>query len=1022
MDDLERWVEGPFKASRFLTLIAFLWTFGVVLSVVWNIAQIREQSLELAAVQARASFEKDIAYRRWIVRSGGVYVPVSREIPPNPNMAGNPERDVVTPSGKVLTLVNSAYMMRQIHEIARSEGGVLARITSLNPICRESRADDWEAEALREVEKGRGEMLGVQESDGKEHMRLVRPLVVEDRCKACHRGDDIRVGSVLGAISISVPMESFRTAEHSYILVLVTAHGLLWFLGISMLVYGERRIRRGEAWRKDAERTLRESERRYRCIVEDQTELVARFLPDGTMTFVNPACCRYFGVPEEEVLGTKFWECLAEEDRGEFAEYIASLGARRPVMAIEHRVVLPDGEIRWQQWTDRAILDEKGDVLEIQGVGRDITDRKTAQEALREAKEFLERIIGSVSDPLFVKDSEHRFVLLNSACCRVAGVDRQQDLIGRPGYDFLPEEQARVLRETDEEVLRTGAEIVHEETITGAVGINRTYITKKNRYIDGSGNRFVVSIARDITDRIAAETALRESEERYRSLVESSPEVIAVHRDGKYVYMNSAGAGLLGASGPSELIGRPVKDFVAPGYGADVQRRARRSGMHGTNAPLLEEKIVRLDGTTVDVEVVNMNIHYLGSPAVQVLMRDITERRRMEEEKTRMEAQLRQAQKIEAIGTLAGGVAHDFNNILAAIFGYVELALRSVPRDGAVRNHLEQVLRAAHRAKDLVRQILTYSRQCSDQERTPVDLGPIVKEIVKFLRASLPATIDIRQELAGGPHVALATPTQMHQVLLNLCTNALHAMEEKGGVLGINLSHVDLNGNRPREFPNLKAGPYLKLTVSDTGSGMDPAILERIFDPYFTTKEIGKGSGLGLAVVHGIVNQCEGAIGVRSEKGIGSVFSVLFPRIEKREIIPVETECALQHGREFILMVDDERILAQSCKQLLSHLGYRVSALADSRKALKIFARNPERFDLVITDYTMPAMTGEEFVRSVRTMRRDIPVILMSGFSERMTKEKIGVLDIAEFLMKPTTMLDLSRAVRRVLDGAGFNA
>ena len=658
-------VEGSFKPARFLVFIAVFWTIGVVFSVVWNIAQMRSQSLDLAVVQARTFFEKDIAYRRWILLHGGVYVPVTGETPPNPLLAHVPERDIVTPSGKRLTLMNSSYMMRQANEIARSEGGLLAHIASLNPLYPGNRADSWEAAALEKAKRGNGEVFGVEESNGREFMRVVRTLVVEESCMVCHSERVSATGDVLGAISISVPLEPFRNAEQKNILTLVSAHGLLWLLGIGGIAYSVRRIEQGEARRRKTEEILRESERRYRGIVEDQTELVCRYLPDGSFTFVNSAFCRYFGATEEELLGKKFWSYLPGDARQEPERYIPPLGAKEPVQTMEHRVPDPAGGVRWQQWTDRAILDAEGNVVEIQGVGRDVTERKEAQQALSDTKEFLEKIIGSVTDPLFVKDSEHRFVLVNDAYCRLAGVEREEDLIGRTGYDFFPAEQVAVFWQNDDAVLRTGEENVNEEELTCSDGFRRTFITKKNLYVDRSGNRFVVGIAREISERKRAEAALRESEERYRSLVEWSPEAILVHRDGRIVYINAAGAKLLGASDPSELIGRDVMSFVAPDYVEIVKERIRRSQEHGTMAPLMELGMVRLDGLSVNVESVGMRIHYLGSPAMQVILRDSTERRRMEEEKTKMEMQLRQAQKVEAIGTLAGGVAHDFNNILS---------------------------------------------------------------------------------------------------------------------------------------------------------------------------------------------------------------------------------------------------------------------------------------------------------------------------------------------------------------------
>ena len=282
--------------------------------------------------------------------------------------------------------MNSSYMMRQANEIARSGGGLLAHIASLNPLYPGNRADSWEAAALEKAKRGNGEVFGVEESNGREFMRVVRTLVVEESCMVCHSERVSATGDVLGAISISVPLEPFRNAEQKNILTLVSAHGLLWLLGIGGIAYSVRRIEQGEARRRKTEEILRESERRYRGIVEDQTELVCRYLPDGSFTFVNSAFCRYFGATEEELLGKKFWSYLPGDARQEPERYIPPLGAKEPVQTMEHRVPDPAGGVRWQQWTDRAILDAEGNVVEIQGVGRDVTERKEAQQALSDTR------------------------------------------------------------------------------------------------------------------------------------------------------------------------------------------------------------------------------------------------------------------------------------------------------------------------------------------------------------------------------------------------------------------------------------------------------------------------------------------------------------------------------------------------------------------------------------------------------------------------------------------------------------
>jgi PAS domain S-box-containing protein len=401
---------------------------------------------------------------------------------------------------------------------------------------------------------------------------------------------------------------------------------------------------------------------------------------------------------------------------------------------------------------------------------------------------------------------------------------------------------------------------------------------------------------------------------------------------------------------------------------------------------------------------------------VLLFIYDITDFKRAEEEQERLEGQLRQAQKMEAIGTLAGGIAHDFNNILGIIIGYAELAESTLADRSEEKENIEGALRACERARDLVKQILVFSRMESKVERLPLDLGSVIKETLKFLRASLPATLEIRQNISSDSLLALANEIQMHQLLTSLCTNAAHAMEETGGVLEVSVTDVNIDHDAGPRLSDLKPGPYIRLTVGDTGQGMDSWTQERIFDPYFTTKEVGKGSGLGLAVVQGIVKRHEGAITVHSETGKGTTVDVYLPRIESQEATEGQMEKPLPRGTERILFVDDDEVLAEIGKMRLQFLGYEVEATTSSIEALELFRAQPTRFDLLIADYTMPQMTGGDLAREMMQVRSDLGVILCTGFNEKISEEKARELGISASVLKPVTMGDLAETVRRVLD------
>jgi len=405
------------------------------------------------------------------------------------------------------------------------------------------------------------------------------------------------------------------------------------------------------------------------------------------------------------------------------------------------------------------------------------------------------------------------------------------------------------------------------------------------------------------------------------------------------------------------------------------------------------------------------------APVLQATLQSNKEKNELkhaEEEKRRLETRLRQAQKIQAIGTLAGGIAHDFNNILAAILGYAELVRLQIPGGNRARDHLNEVVGSTYRARDLVKQILTFSRQ-AEQERRPVYVHLLAKEALKLLRASLPSTIVFRQNIMSDSGMVMADPTEIHQVLMNLCTNAHEAMREKGGVLEVTLAPVDLGTNDLAKYPDLKPGPYLKLSVTDTGPGMYPQTVERIFDPYFTTKEKSSGTGLGLAVVHGIVTDLGGTIYVHSELGKGSAFHIFLPRVEEEAAREPETSEPLATGNERILFIDDEEPLVDTVKQMLSHLGYQVVTRTSSIEALELFREGPDQFDLVITDMTMPNMTGDRLAKELMGIRSDIPIILCTGFSERITKEEAKRVGVKEFLMKPIASSEMAQVIRRTL-------
>ena len=396
--------------------------------------------------------------------------------------------------------------------------------------------------------------------------------------------------------------------------------------------------------------------------------------------------------------------------------------------------------------------------------------------------------------------------------------------------------------------------------------------------------------------------------------------------------------------------------------------------------------------------------------------RDITQQKYIESERKELESQLRQSQKMEAIGTLAGGIAHDFNNILAAVMGYAEISLTEVSPDHVIFPRLERILKATQRGKELVNQILTFSRQ-HEQQRQLVKFDFIMDEALAMLRPIIPSSIEITYNTIGDPCMIYADPTQIHQVLMNLCTNSAYAMRKKGGKLDIRLESYEINDGNSLAYGNLRSGLYARLTVSDTGPGIPLEAKNRVFEPFFTTKKQGEGTGMGLAVVHGIVKSMNGAVVLASEPDKGATFQILIPKVDENLQEETPRVPLISIGNERILFVDDEEPIVEMAHEMLERLGYDVISVQNSEEALALFRRQHNQFNLVVTDLTMPNMTGEELAKEMLRIRSDIPIIMCTGFSEVVPPEKAKELGVKEYIMKPFLNRELAVTIRKVLDG-----
>jgi len=519
--------------------------------------------------------------------------------------------------------------------------------------------------------------------------------------------------------------------------------------------------------------------------------------------------------------------------------------------------------------------------------------------------------------------------------------------------------------------------------------------------------RMISSIIKQTTEKEKAERALRASHKRFLTVLDSIDATIYVADMETYevLFMNRH---------MIESFGRDMTGEIC----WDVFRGESGPCPHCTNDQLIDEKgistgvCVWQDKNPI-VEKWYMNydraIEWTDGRLVKLqIATDITDLKEMEKE-------LNQVRKMESIGTLAGGVAHDFNNLLYMIIGNAELALETIPDSHPVYTHLDKIKSTSFKAAAIVKQLLSFSRKI-DQELKPINAVSTIKDALEFLRATIPATIEISKHLPDEEIMILADPIQINQIMMNLCSNASQAMEETGGILKIFVELLMLNAKTVKNYPDLSTGDYLKITLSDTGHGINPKTIDRVFDPYFTTKEIGKGSGMGLAVVHGIVKNHNGAILVDSELGKGTAFTILFPVVDEKPVDEIEAAEKSLSGIEKILFVDDDEAITDVSQQILEQFGYTVEVTTKPQEALKLFQSKPHEFDLVITDMTMPHMTGAKLSGKLKDIRPDIPVIICTGHSSLMDEEMARQLKIAAYVMKPVSLSKLGETIRKVLD------
>ncbi|MBT4642427.1 MAG: PAS domain S-box protein [Deltaproteobacteria bacterium] len=777
--------------------------------------------------------------------------------------------------------------------------------------------------------------------------------------------------------------------------------------------------------RKKAEQKIQNSEKEYRALANNIPAMIYRGNPDWSSKMVSNSILLSGYSSDEFNSGKVRWlDIIHPDDKESVYQKGVELMVEPMDIVQTYKIVSKDGDVVWVEDRKTSIFTEEGVFSGVDGVVFDVTERKMMELALKSSQQKLLIHVKQTLMAVVEYDINFRVVEWNPAAERIFGYT-EEEATGRDVGELIVPASAKAHVENIWESLinqKGGNRSINENITKNGEHIicewHNTALVDKNGVVMG-----IASLGQDITERIHAEEDLKKAHEELKKGIEertrlvsaieqSNDNIVITDPEGNIEYINPAFEHNTGYF-LSEVLGE--------------NPRILKSGKHDktfyqnlwetiTNGEIWTGNIInkRKDGTFIEE---SATIFPVMTPEGEIknfvsVKRDMTEQ-------LNIEKQLRQAQKLDAVGTLASGIAHDFNNILSAIFAYTQLSKKKIsnfPEAHTVVGYLDKIFAASSRAKELIDQILTFSRK-GEYAPVNIDLNPLLKESIRFLRAIIPSTISIKQDIDQDLKNVYGDPAQIQQIIMNLCTNASHAMEEKGGTLEVAMTNYKIKHKGPNTG-NLEPGDALLLTVSDSGHGMTEETKQRIFEPFYTTKEKGKGTGLGLSIVHGIVTRHGGCISVNSEEGLGTKFNIFLPAATDNSIKDIDAIVSeLPGGSECILLVDDELDIRSAYKKLLEQQGYTVQAESSSVDALNRFKKTPSDYDLIITDYTMPEINGIALSREIHKVLPDIPIILISGLGKLIRDEELESAGIASRLSKPIEFEVLIRGVRDALDG-----
>ncbi len=1030
MSSIDGSVSGIKKKGQYLfVLISISWIALIIGLFYISYSEHHESVILEAKSAASESYLKDLTYRKWASLHGGVYAPVSEHSPPNPYLKNVPERDIETPSGRKLTLINPAYMTRQIHELGLKEFGLHSHMTSLHPVNPVNAPDEWERKALQLFQAGSTEYSSIEYIGDKKHLRYMFALHVDGSCLKCHAEQGYRKGEIRGGISVSIPWERFFSTSDDHLKSVALIYGFIGLVGMLGIFASHRHFSRHSFDQELILNTLSNSESLLKTVLQ-AAPLGIGLVKDRVISWTNDSFRALLGYSTTEIYGQST-RILYESD-DEFkrvGDFIYPQVGLYGETEIETRFLKKDGSTR-DILLSLAAIDRndlsKGVVFSVM----DMTERKKTLQQLNEQTLRMQRAELAAKFGNWELNMSTRKIRGSKGALRVYGVESEEfDLvevqsIPLPEYRPLLDEALRNLI-----VSQTAYDLEFK-----AVRQSDREIIDVHSIADfDPDNNAIWGVIQDITLRKKAEEALRESEAKYRFLTENMQDVIwSQAPDLTLTYISPSVENLLGYT-PSEMIGKNFPEFFEPGSRDRVLERYRERMQFveknkTLSSAIYEVEMIRKDGSKIWIEMLsNPSIDSDGMlKGFHGVSRDISERKKSEQERLDLQKQLMHTQKLESLGILSGGIAHDFNNLLTVIIGNLQLGLREIDTDCRASRHVEKALKAANRSAGLAHQMLAYSGKGA-MDVKDVNISEIVAENVQMLRTVIARTVSVEIDLDDDMSLVTCDPSQIQQLIMNLMINASESFSGKPGKIRLStgMQYCDetiLAGSMLSEKPEPQTMAYIR--VGDNGCGMDSETLQRIFDPFFTTKFTGRG--LGMSVAHGIVKGHHGAITIESEPGEGTVITVFFPVQDSprgvREQKTPHLEAPLSGVDEepvskkiSFLIVDDEEDVLELESRYLEILGYQnVIKATNGKQALDIFRANPN-IDVVTLDLTMPEMDGVETFYRMIDIKPDIKVILCSGYSmeDIADRFKSGV-EPSAFMKKPYSVTALKSILKEL--------